>query len=108
MLNRAPRVATVILTTTSGTAWTEDGFRSSWGKACETAGIPDGLTFDDLRGTAGGGRLRGARNRYHYGALARQHVEASLDAHYLGRTTKLAQSAVAKLERAARIDGDFK
>jgi hypothetical protein len=27
-------------------------------------------------------------------------VEAILDAHYLGRTTKLADSAVAKLERA--------
>ena len=35
-------------------------------------------------------------------------VEAILDAHYLGRTTKLAASAVAKLERAARADGDSK
>ena len=30
-------------------------------------------------------------------------VEAILDAHYLGRTTKLAVSAVAKLERAAAM-----
>jgi hypothetical protein len=30
-----------------------------------------------------------------------KNVEAILDAHYLGRTTKLAASAVAKLERAA-------
>jgi len=50
-LDRTPRVATVILTTTNNTAWTEDGFRASWGKACTKAGIPDDLTFHDIRGS---------------------------------------------------------
>jgi hypothetical protein len=34
-----------------------------------------------------------------------KNVEAILDAHYLGRTTKLAASAVAKLEPAATATG---
>jgi integrase len=109
MLDRTPRVATVILTTTNGTAWTEDGFRSSWGKACEKAGIPDGLTFHDLRGSAVT-RLAEAGCEVPEIATITGHsladVEAILDAHYLGRTTKLALSAVAKLERAARTDGE--
>ena len=46
MLDRTQRGATVILTTSNNTAWTEDGFRGSWGKAC----IPDDLTFHDIRG----------------------------------------------------------
>jgi predicted negative regulator of RcsB-dependent stress response len=45
-------------------------------------------------------RVRGARNRDHHRALAQG---AILDAHYLGASTKLAVSAVAKLERAAAV-----
>ncbi len=40
-----------ILTTESGTGWTESGFRASWRKACATAKV-SGVTFHDLRGTA--------------------------------------------------------
>ena len=36
----------------AGEAWTEDGFRASWGKACTKADIPDDLTFHDIRGSA--------------------------------------------------------
>lgn len=43
--------AVTILTTANGRSWTADGFRSSWGKGCQVAGIID-LTFHDLRGTA--------------------------------------------------------
>jgi len=96
-------VATVILTTSNDTAWTEDGFRASWGKACEKADIPDDLTFHDIRGSAVT-RLAEAGCEVPEIATITGHslkdVEVILDAHYLGRTTKLADSAVAKLERA--------
>jgi integrase len=108
MLDQTQRVATVILTTTNNTAWTEDGFRASWGKACTKADIPDDLTFHDIRGLAVT-RLAEAECEAPEIATITGHslkdVEAILDAHYLGRTTKLAASAVAKLERAAAATG---
>jgi integrase len=45
------RDADVILTTTRGRAWTKDGFRASWSKACGKA-EGDDVTFHDLRGSA--------------------------------------------------------
>lgn len=43
--------AVTVLTTTNGTFWTSDGFRTSWGKIVYKAKVT-GLTFHDLRGTA--------------------------------------------------------
>lgn len=40
-----------ILTTMSGDAWTEDGFRGTWAKARDEAKI-ENVRFNDLRGTA--------------------------------------------------------
>ena len=52
VLSRAPRAATVILTTADGTAWTEDASGRAGARRARRAGIPDGLTFHDLRATA--------------------------------------------------------
>jgi integrase len=42
-----------ILRNTFGEPWTTDGFKTSWGKACDRAGLGDeDLHFHDLRGTA--------------------------------------------------------
>jgi len=97
MLDRTQRVATVILTTSNNTAWTEDGFRASWGKACAKADIPDDLTFHDIRGSA---VMRLAEAGCEVPEIARpsrgtrsRTLRLSLDAHYLGWTTKLAVSA---------------
>ena len=95
----------LILTSTLGRPWTSDGFRTSWGKACERAGI-DGLTFHDLRGTAVV-RLAIAGASVPQIAAVTGHslkdVEAILDAHYLGRDIQLAEAAVLKLEARTKL-----
>jgi integrase len=105
MFDMAPRVADVILTTTCDGAWTEDGFRASWGKACGKAGIDD-VTFPDFRGSAVT-RLFMASATVAEIASTTGHslrdVEAIHDAHYFGRTTELAVSGIAKLERGQSV-----
>jgi integrase len=103
MLDAAPRKATLVLTTTHDTAWTEGGFRASWGMACRKAGI-DGLTFHDLRGSAVTRLMEAGATVGEIAAITGHSladVESILDAHYFGRTTGLAESGIAKLERAA-------
>lgn len=95
-----PRPMT-ILATEGGTAWTESGFRASWRKACAKAGVV-GVTFHDLRGTAVT-RLAIAECSEAEIATITGHslrdVAAILDAHYLKRDPRLAESAIRKLER---------
>ena len=50
-LDATPKRGSMILVNSDGRPWTPDGFRASWGKACDQAGISD-VTFNDLRGTA--------------------------------------------------------
>jgi integrase len=91
----------VILANTIGRPWTADGFRSSWGKLSDRAGIGGDLTFHDLRGTAVV-RLAIASAIVPQIATFTGHslkdVEAIPDAHYPGRDTQLAEAAVRKLE----------
>ena len=52
ILELIPEIATraPILTNTRGLPWTEDGLRTSWGKAFDKTDLGD-LHFHDLRGT---------------------------------------------------------
>jgi integrase len=99
--NRPP--STIILTNTRGLPWTEDGFRTSWGKAFDRSGISDDLHFHDLRGTAVT-RLALAGCTVPQIAAITGHslkdVEALLDAHYLGGAVELAEAAIVKLNAA--------
>lgn len=93
-----------ILATLNGTAWTADGFRTSWGRACAKAGV-FGVTFHDLRGTAVT-RLAIAGCSTAEIATITGHslkdVEAILDAHYLKRDSAMATSAIRKLENSRK------
>lgn len=104
VLDAEKRRAVTILTTTDATSWTSDGFRSTWRKACESAGIigpkiKGGPTFHDIRGTAVT-RLAIAGCTVPEIATITGHslrdVETILDAHYLHRDGGLAESAMSK------------
>jgi integrase len=92
-----------ILRKLDGTAWTEKGFKDVWLDACRKAGVPDGLTFHDLRGSAVT-RLALAGCEVPeiatFTGLSLKTVHSILDAHYLSRDVRLAESAVRKLENS--------
>lgn len=93
-----------ILTTMKGEPWTEDGFRTSWSKACEKAGIV-GVTFHDLRGTAVVRLGRAGCSVPEIGAITGHSpadVEAILGKHYLGWDAEIAENAIRKLEKRAK------
>ena len=100
LLEQTPKTAVTILATSRNTPWTESGFRASWRKACQKAGVQD-LTFHDLRGTAVT-RLAVAGCSVPEIASISGHslkqVTAILDAHYLSRDSALGISAIQKLE----------
>jgi integrase len=90
----------LILLTSKDRPWTPDGFRSSWRKACDKAGI-DGLTFNDLRGTAATRLALVGCTEAEIATItghSLRDVRSILDAHYLNRDQALAESAIRKLE----------
>jgi integrase len=98
------RRATTILTTQDGTSWTSDGFRASWRKACERAGISD-VTFHDLRGSAVVRLALAGCEVPEIAALTGHSLKDAssiLDKHYLGRDVRLAEAAMRKRERKER------
>lgn len=105
LLDSTQRRSPVILTNQKGRPWTSDGFRTSWAKTCQAAGV-SGLTFHDLRGSAVV-RLALADATVPQIATFTGHslrdVESILDAHYLGRDAKLAEIAIMKLETRTKL-----
>lgn len=89
-----------ILLNSEGQRWSEGGFRSSFYKARDHAGLLD-LRFNDTRGTA---VTRFALSGAEVPEIAtltghsQRDVCAILDAHYLNRDPELAWSAIRKLE----------
>lgn len=100
VLETIPKRSPVILTSSDKKPWTSDGFRASWRRACARAGI-EGVTFHDLRGTT---VTRLAEEGAPEAEIATitghslRDVGKILDA-YLGRTQRLGESAIARLER---------
>lgn len=97
---REKKDSVTILRTERGRAWTESGFRASWRKACETAGVRD-VTFHDLRGTAVTRLALAGCSEAEIATItghSLRDVGAILDSHYLKRDAGLAESAIRKLE----------
>lgn len=91
-----------ILRNTRGQKWTEDGFRTSWGKASTRAGLDDAdLRFHDLRGTAVTRlSLAGCTNQEI--AAITGHSEKDVDRimkAYRGGRIELAEQAMTKLAK---------
>jgi integrase len=93
-----PRALT-ILATEGGTSWTESGFRASWRKACEKAGVT-GVTFHDLRGTAVTRLAIAGCTVPEIASLTGHSMKdaETIVAHYMSRNQALAESAIRKLE----------
>ncbi|MFN7224436.1 MAG: tyrosine-type recombinase/integrase [Paracoccaceae bacterium] len=98
---QAKRRAVQICTTSRGTPWTADGFKTSFGKTRDAAQI-EGLTFHDFRGTTVL-RLAAAGCTVPEIAAITGHAlkdaETILDRHYLSRDRSLGESAISKLEK---------
>jgi integrase len=90
-----------ILRNSFGESWTSDGFRASWGKAFERAGLGDAdLHFHDLRGTAVTRLALSGCTVPQIAAItghSPRDVDAILEAHYLGGKVELAEQAIVKL-----------
>lgn len=96
--------ALTILTTLHGKPWTSDGFRTSWGKALEKAGI-EGLTFHDLRGTfITNARRAGASIEDIASASGHKisDVRSILEMHYLAVDHEASDAVILKLERKTK------
>jgi integrase len=94
------RPSPIILLTSEGRPWTQDGFRASWRKASIKAGITE-VTFNDLRGTAVTRLALVGCTEAEIASItghSTRDVRSILDAHYLHRDQALAESAIRKLE----------
>jgi integrase len=105
LLDETQRQSPVILTGLRGRPYSQDGFRASWGKACDKAGI-SGLTFHDLRGAAATRMAIAGATEAEIAAItghSMADIRSILEKHYRTRDPALAQSAIAKLERRTKI-----
>jgi integrase len=105
LLAETKRESPLIVTNTRSRPYSEAGFRASWGKACDKAGI-SGLTFHDLRGTAVTRMAIAGCSEPEIAAVTGHSiadVRSILEKHYLKRDPLLAANAITKLERRTKI-----
>lgn len=99
-LARNPKRGPILFTNSDGLPWTEDGFRTSFGRAKEKAGIGD-LTFHDLRGTFSNRAAAAGATTIEIASCTGHEVEGSraLGASYLHRSLELASACIRLMER---------
>lgn len=107
-LDGLPRVSTQILVSSLGRPWSSDGFKSSFARAREDAGLRR-LNFHDLRGTRVTRLALAGCTNAQIAAITGHSLDdvgKMLDRHYLGARAELAEQAIdlleAKLAVAAR------
>jgi integrase len=101
ILDATRRVSAFIIATDDNRPFTSDGFRASWRKTCQRAGI-SGLTFHDLRGTAVTRLAAVGCTEMEIAAItghAVSDVRSILDRHYYSRDPSIGIRAIRKLEK---------
>lgn len=105
MLDGMPRVATVILTSTTGKAWKKRYFANQWKEASDSANLID-LHFHDLRGTAVTMLAEAGCTVPEIASITGHSLKTvnTILEKYLSRTRALAEAAMAKFENAPATD----
>lgn len=96
-----PRVATVVLTSTTGKAWKKRDFADQWKEAGDLAGLTD-LHFHDLRGMAVTMLAEAGSTIPEIAAITDHSLKTvnTILEKYLSRTRALAESAMETIENA--------
>jgi integrase len=96
---RTAKGETALFLNSRGKPWTEDGFRASFGKSCEVAGIED-LTFHDMRGTFASRAAQAGCTIVEIAAVTGHAVPGggALDSTYIHRSLELATTCIRRLE----------
>lgn len=104
ILEATRRVSPFIISSGDDRPYTSDGFRATWRKTCERAGVK-GLTFHDLRGTAVSRLASAGATEMEIAAItghAVSDVRSIMDKFYFNRDPAMAVSAVRKLEKGTK------
>ena len=104
-LDAAPRRAAVILTTKTGRAFSKRYFAEQWEKTSKAAGLTD-LHFHDIRGTTVTMLAEAGCTLPEIVSITGHTLRRAQDIldKYLARTSKLAESAIAKFENVTATD----
>lgn len=100
VLQSIPRHSVFLLTNRRGLPWTQDGFRTSWGKMCKRLAIDEQLVFHGLRKSAVDMLLEAGCTTAEVAAITGQSMQ--MVEHYAKHVNqrKLASSGMAKWENA--------
>jgi hypothetical protein len=104
ILAEVPRRSIYIATNTHGAPWTQDGFRTSWGRVLDRMAVPDRLVFHGLRKSAVVMLLEAGCTTAEVASITGQSFE--MVEHYAREVSqrKLAVAAIAKWENAERTE----
>jgi integrase len=103
-LDAAPRRAAVMLTTKTGLAFQKRYFAEQWAETCKAAGIT-GLHFHDIRGTTVTMLAKANCTLPEIVSITGHTLRRAQEIlEYLARTSRLADSAIAKFENILETD----